>query len=684
MPVLILLLILAVPILFIAALFLFYPHLNYSKMPVAKGAQGDQFEVRSSKGIPYLFTNDLPHSTHFEESGRFRQSLAGEWIFRTDPENKGLQESWFRSELSDTDSSAWEETVVPSVFNAASGERTSYEGFSWYRKIFRRDSVPEGYWSRLCFEGVLLRSEVYLNGHKLCEREGGYTPFFLNISDHLKVHEDNVLVLRVDNRSTWESIPPLARKDHNPGWHMYGGIYRDVFIETVPENYIFKAVARTMNEEDHTVLGLDILVHASDSTCRIDVALMDPEGNRCGGTLLNAEFDDLNRHKTSSRAVVGGGHCEFVLENPRFWNPGDPSLYTVQIETASTGYSDKVLFKTGLKSIEIDNEKILFNGESLFLKGISKHEDDPELGSCQTEESLNRDLGLVEELRANYIRTAHYPHDIKEMLSIRDRGIFCSEEIPMYQSGTGFTAWFEEKHSIFRFPAKVFGMHQMNHRPLLQNAQKQLIEMIERDVNNPAILFWSVGNECYTLFKDGGRVFGWLRSVAKAFDPSRPVSMAELTYDIPFFDNNRKTGKYMDILSVNAYYGWYYGMHTDIGSHLDKLHSLFPGKPILMSEFGAGAAPGRSEADGVYKADRVAWGKTYSEEYQGELIESYLRQIKERPYVCGLSPWILSDFYNTWFPENPVPNYNLKGITSKERKAKRAFHLLKDAYFQMK
>ncbi|MBF9017884.1 MULTISPECIES: glycoside hydrolase family 2 protein [unclassified Oceanispirochaeta] len=684
MPVLILLFIPALLILFFASIFLFYPHLNYSKMPVAKGAQGDQFEVRSLNGIPYLLTNNLPYSTHFEESRRARQSLAGEWMFRTDPENRGLKECWFTSEKPDGESSDWEQTAVPSVFNAASGERTSYAGFCWYRKIFKRDSVPEGFWSRLCFEGVLLRSEVYLNGHKLCEREGGYTPFFLNASDHLKVDEDNVLVLRVDNRSNWESIPPLARKEHNPGWHMYGGIYRDVYFETVPENYIFKAVARTLSDGDKTVLGLDVLVHAPDSTCRIDVSLIDPEGNSCGGTLLNAELDSIDQGKLSSGGAVRGGHCDLILDNPLFWNPGDPALYTVLIETASAGHSDRVSFKTGLKSIEIENEKILFNGESLFLKGISKHEDDPELGSSQTEESLNRDLGLVEELGANYIRTAHYPHDVREMLSIRDRGLLCSEEIPMYQTGTGFTAWFEEKQSILRFPAKVFGMHQMNYRPLLQNAQKQLIEMIERDINNPAILFWSAGNECYTLFKNGGRVFGWLRSVAKAFDPSRPVSMAELTYDIPFFDNNRRTGDHMDIISINAYYGWYYGKHTDIGSHLDKLHSLFPDKPIIMSEFGAAAAPGRSEADGVWKADRVAWGKTYSEEYQGELIESYLKQIIERPFVRGLSPWVLSDFYNTWFPENPVPNYNLKGITSKERKPKRAFHFLKDAYSRIK
>lgn len=345
MPFLVLLLIPIMLIVFFAYHLLFSPHSNRSKMPVAEGTQGDQFELRSSMGVPYFFINNLPYPTHFEESRRDHQSLVGEWMFRNDPQDRGLKESWFKTGDANADSSGWEQITVPSVFNADSGDKDSYQGFSWYKKVFKRDSVSEGYWSRLCFEGVFFYSEVYLNGHKLCEKGGGYTPFYLNASDFLSINDDNVLVLRVDNSSNRKPTPPLHSKDHNPGWDTSDSISQNIYFETVPENYIFKAVASILNNGDRTKLGLDILIHSPHSTCRVDVTLIDPEGNSCGGTLFNAEFDESDR---SPGLAVRGGHCELQLDNPQFWNPEDPVLYQVLIETASAGHSDRITFKTGL------------------------------------------------------------------------------------------------------------------------------------------------------------------------------------------------------------------------------------------------------------------------------------------------------------------------------------------------
>jgi hypothetical protein len=148
----------------------------------------------------------------------------------------------------------------------------------------------------------------------------------------------------------------------------------------------------------------------------------------------------------------------------------------------------------------------------------------------------------------------------------------------------------------------------------------------------------SVGNETYTLFGDAGKVYAWLRGVARGFDATRPVTMAELTYNIPFFDKRRRAAGEMDVISVNMYCGWYYGVPADIGPHLDRLHQMYPDKPIIISEFGADAAPGRKESDGVWKAERVGYGKTYSEEYQARIIGEYWKAARERPFVTGVSP----------------------------------------------
>jgi beta-glucuronidase len=117
-------------------------------------------------------------------------------------------------------------------------------------------------------------------------------------------------------------------------------------------------------------------------------------------------------------------------------------------------------------------------------------------------------------------------------------------------------------------------------------------------------------------------------------------------------------------------------------AHLDTIHRRFPDKPIILSEFGADAGPGRSDADGVWKAERVDYGKTYSEDFQERIISDYWDIAEKRPYVTGISPWVFSDFYNTWFPNNPIPNFNLKGVTSKERKPKKAYYFLQKIYKQ--
>lgn len=93
-------------------------------------------------------------------------------------------------------------------------------------------------------------------------------------------------------------------------------------------------------------------------------------------------------------------------------------------------------------------------------------------------------------------------------------------------------------------------------------------------------------------------------------------------------------------------------------------------------------APGRSEADGPWKAERVRRGKSYSEEYQERLLHEYCRLIEKRPYICGISPWVFADFLCSWFPGNPIPFYNLKGLLSRERLPKRAFHALSQLYRQ--
>jgi hypothetical protein len=198
-----------------------------------------------------------------------------------------------------------------------------------------------------------------------------------------------------------------------------------------------------------------------------------------------------------------------------------------------------------------------------------------------------------------------------------------------------------------------------------------------------------VGNECYSLFDQVAKVFDWMRDVVRGFDPTRPVTMCEFTYDVKPFDDNRTTAKYMDAICVNAYYGWFYGEAEDMRAHLRRLHQRFPDKPIIISEFIADAALGCTDDEGVWDPREEeggfaygAYGKTHSEDYQVELYRRYWEIAREEEYVTGISPCISSDFYHPspCFEKSLVPGYLLKGLVTREREPSRVYQELQSYY----
>ncbi len=661
-------------IIFFGYVFLVYPRVRFEKMTPLTGKLDGNSEVKTAGTTSYLVSNGLPYPTDMEKSSHPGQSLSGKASMRFDPDDIGELEKWYEG---GEEKAPWESVTIPSCYNAANSAHTNYQGYTWYRISFKPGfAYKDHHFIRLCFQGVLLRCKVWLNGHLLGEREGGYTPFYFDISDNINFKSENVLIVRSDNRSTPFSLPPEIRSDHNPGWHTYGGIYRDVLIEMIPGQYVFKSSLNAVKEDENIKLDIGMLTHnyTAKNKYTITCTVKDPDNRQVGKLTF----------ENSSPVEVCEHNGYILIKKPVLWNPQKPRLYSMSINMTAAGTKQKLSFKTGLRFINVNGTDLLFNGKEIFLKGICKHEDDPDLGPVQTKKIISRDLNLIRKMNANYIRLAHYPHHPDELRAARDMGFLLSEEIPLYQAGAGFTAWFEEKKGLRLFPAKLFGLKQMHNHKLMMNSARQLVEMIERDRNNPSIIMWSIANETYDLFESGGKLYKWLRDICRQFDPTRPVTMAELTYDIPIFDKNRRAMKHMDVISINSYYGWYYSKTSQLEKMIEDVHQRFPDKPVILSEFGADAGPGRSDSDGTWKAERVDYGKTYSEEYQEKVITDYWNTVKDKSWVTGISPWVFSDFYNTWFPNNPIPNFNLKGITSGDRKPKKAYFALKKIYSGIK
>lgn len=659
------------------------------------GTETGEFAVRAAEGIPYLVEGGLPYPTHFDHTNRPRVSLCGQWSYRLDPRDEGEAAGWYKP-------SAWQQSAevaddtaeLPAVLNHSRSALVDYLGPAWFFRRFQlHSSQSEGSWQRLCLEGFLLRAAVWINGRFVTRREGGYTPLYADATPFLTEGENHICI-RVDNRHTYTSLPPRLGGYHVPGWHTYLGIHRPIYLETLPDCSVVKAAARCRlgTGGGPGQLELDLLAHRRTGdgreVCRLQAELLGHDGARtASGEIELREGEELTaggERQTGEERGAGGkvlaGRVAFTIESPQPWSPEHPALYTLRLTLTQGRGRDEVLLRTGFREIRAEREELHLNGRPLFLRGISKHEDHPGLGPVNSAELVKEDLDLISRLGANYIRLAHYPHDAGELTAARDRGLLLGEEIPYYQSGNGYANWFSDGRPLWEFPLRQMGLRQLLNTRLLRTAQRQLIEMVERDRNNPAVILWGVANESFSIGRSAALVYRWLRKAVRVFDDSRPITMAEFTTGKPLLDGLRRGCEHLEVLSVNLYLGWYYGRMEELEEHLSRLRRRFPEKPIILSEFGAGAAPGRSDVDGVYLAERVPSGKTYSEEYQQRLIEHYVRTAEQLPYVTGVSPWVFADFYCTEFPSNPIANFNIKGLVSRDREPKRAYFRLQELY----
>jgi beta-glucuronidase len=613
---------------------------------------------RTSGGIPWLEENGLPYPTHFQAASHEAVSLDGRWICTFDDGDE-------------------EEIGVPSTINAASGGRVDCAGPVVLRRRLTdpgtiRDHVARGGKVRLRLEGFLQSAAVFFDGELVAARRGGYTPLFADVGKFFAGTASDVDIhILLDARPDFYSLPARLGPYNTPGWHTYLGIHRETALELLPGGYLFKAAIDPLPGER---LRISLVAAGEQREFRLECRYQCSEGELEILETLPAVFDGGAGVSTS----VSELHLPGVLP----YESHEPHQIRMQIRAENPHTMDfhEVVVFTGYRLIETGPEGIVINGRRRFLKGISKHEDHPDHGASNPSDLVDADLSQIKDLHANYIRLAHYPHHPRELDAARDRGFWLAEEIPFYQLGNGYVHWYADHRPFSEMPLGYLGMRQAGNRRVVYEASRQIAEMVERDRNNPSLILWGVANESYSLSRRSARLYRRLAEVVRTFDRTRPVTMAEFTSGIDAIDRMRQGNRHLDLMSYNVYYGWYYRRLDELGECLDAIHRRFPAKPLLLSEFGAGAARGRTRDDGEFIADRVPPGKTYSEEEQRDVLAAYLNAAMDRDWVTGVSPWVFSDFYCVEFPNNPIPNYNLKGITDARRRPKLAYEYLRSRY----
>ena len=566
--------------------------------------------------------------------GRKTVSLDGEWQTIVDPYESGFYDyryqpsanGYFKnakpksqSDLIEYDFDKSETLRVPGDWNTQSDKLFFYEGTIWYKKSFDYQRRPN---TRLFvyFGAANYRADVYLNGEKLGQHVGGFTPFNFEITKLVR-DAGNFLVVKVDNKRHREAVPTMMTD-----WWNYGGITRDVKLVETPATFVHDYFVQLQKGSRNRITGW---VKLSGDKLQQNVTI---------------RIAEAGISKSLTTDASGFAAIDFNADL-KLWSPADPKLYDVGIHAET----DQVHELIGFRSIETRGTEILLNGRPIFLRGVCLHEEAPVRGGrAYSREDALKLLGWARELGANFVRLAHYPHN-EFMVREADRlGILVWSEIPVY-----WTILWENPETF-------------------ANARNQLSEMIARDKNRASVVIWSVANE--TPLSDARLVFlKNLVSHARSLDSTRLLSAAMERHYVDATTQmiDDPLGEFLDVLGCNEYVGWYDGLP----SKADNLQwkSKYD-KPLIMSEFGADALYG-------HHGDALA---RWTEEYQENLYQHQLAMLKRIPFLRGTAPWILTDFRSPRRPLPGIQDYwNRKGLISNRGEKKKAFYVMQQWYREL-
>lgn len=426
--------------------------------------------------------------------------LNGEWQFLY-AEDKETADTFMSEYRADKHISAKTDKItVPSNWAVLGYEEPVYRGFKdgkasegIYLKIF---SVPEDMLADrllLHFEGVWSSAEVWLNGEEVAYHHGGYTPFAIDVTGKLK--KENELLVRV------RQVDRGYEFDVYDDWTL-GGIYRDVWIEAMPRRRSIEKISYTVSFDPYykdAVLKVSAMVHdmhkntlpgnypSPGEPYSLTFRLSDKYGSTVASRTM-----EIPAHISTDREIC----CNMEIQSPLQWTAETPYLYNLAVtleENGETTHSRDC--KVGFREISTDGGIFRINGRAVKLRGVNRHDEHPDVGRATRKEHWLKDIIMMKEANINYIRCAHYT-PAKGFIELCDSlGMYLGNEVSLGGAGT-----------LMYDPSMVGGV-------LLRT-----YETVERDLNNPSIIYWSVGNEDPLTSQHMAAV-----RLAKALDPTRPV-----------------------------------------------------------------------------------------------------------------------------------------------------------------
>ena len=440
----------------------------------------------------------------------FYKSLNGLWKFHWVPKPADRPKDFFKTNY---DVSDWDDIVVPSNWQLEGYGVPIYVNIPYafgkpnppyiphdnnpvgsYKRKFTLPQSWKGRQVFIHFDGVESAFYIWVNGKKVGYSQGSRTPAEFNITKYLKDGENDlaVEVYRYSDGSYLEC---------QDFWRL-SGIFRNVYLFSTAPQHIFDYRVITDLDKHYKDANLKVEVQVRNfasktKTCQIEVELLD------------AQNKPIMEKLKKSLKVKGKGKLNSVIfnqfvKNPLKWSAEAPNLYTLllTLKDEKGKILEVVPAKVGFREVEIKNGQLLVNGVPILIKGVDRHEHDPDLGHTTTIESMIRDIRLMKQHNINTVRTSHYP-DVPEWYDLCDIfGIYLIDEANIESHGMGYK------------PDRTLG----NNPEWMEAHLDRTRRMVERDKNHPSVIIWSLGNEA----GDGVNfvaTYNWI----KKHDRTRPV-----------------------------------------------------------------------------------------------------------------------------------------------------------------
>jgi hypothetical protein len=325
--------------------------------------------------------------------------------------------------------------------------------------------VPAGGSKRrvfLVFEGVMTDTSAKLNGQSVGPvHQGGYYRFQYEVTKLLKFGATNRLEVTVDKHSQNASV---NRAERTGDYWMYGGIYRPVYLEAVPQQFIGRVA---IDARADGTFAMDVFVDGVTKADALEAQITTLDGKPIG-KIFSAPLAPPGGERVAVRPGEGKVTLKTQVASPQQWTAETPNLYRVEVRLKQKG---KIIHQIeqhfGFRTFEVrDGDGLYLNGQRVVLKGCNRHSFWPDSGRCLSPAIHRLDIETMKDMNMNAVRMSHYPPDAEFLDLCDELGLYVLDELG--------------------------GWHRYYDTDIGTNL---VAEMVTRDVNHPSILFWDNGNE---------------------------------------------------------------------------------------------------------------------------------------------------------------------------------------------